>query len=70
LYRAVQGLYKNYCKLTMGVDNHLNSTSDSPKKSYEKPTLRVYGDIKKITKTHPGLNPNKDGGGGGLSKTG
>jgi hypothetical protein len=38
-------------------------------KPYQKPRLRMYGDLGELTATAPSTNPHKDGGGGALSKT-
>ena len=40
----------------------MNLTSTTPKKPYQTPTLRVYGDIKELTKAHGNLNGQLDGG--------
>jgi hypothetical protein len=34
------------------------------KKAYEKPSLRVYGDVRSITQTNPSGTAAPDGGGG------
>ena len=36
------------------------------KKQYQKPTLRVYGDIKEVTKTHGNVSGQLDGGSGSM----
>ena len=46
----------------------MNATSTTPKKPYGKPVLRVYGDIKELTKTNVGTT-HFDGGGGMHTKT-
>ena len=54
----------------LGVYSLVNSTSASPKKTYQKPTLRVYGDIREVTKTTGNsLRARADGGGGAMTKT-
>jgi hypothetical protein len=52
-----------------GAYSLVNSKSASPKKPYRKPTLRVYGDIKEITKTMGQLVASFDGGIGSMTKT-
>jgi hypothetical protein len=48
----------------------MKTISASPKKSYQKPTLRVYGDIKELTMAFGGMGPVDGGSGGGMIKTG
>ena len=42
----------------------------TPKKPYEIPTLRVYGDVKTVTATTHNPTHTSDGGTGKFSKTG
>jgi hypothetical protein len=48
----------------------VKSISASPKKPYQKPTLRVYGDIKELTKAISNVTGATDfGGSGSMIKT-
>ena len=45
------------------------SDADAGRKPYAAPTLRVYGDIHELTRSHSSIG-RKDGGGGAKRKTG
>ena len=47
-----------------GVYSLANSKPAGPKKPYQKPTLRVYGDIREVTKTANNTGGMLDGGTG------
>jgi hypothetical protein len=44
--------------------------SDAPRKPYESPRLRVYGNVAALTRTIGNMSMKADGGGGMNSKTG
>ncbi len=48
----------------------MKTISNNPKKPYVKPTLRVYGGIKDLTKTNVTTKVNDGGGGHIANKTG
>jgi hypothetical protein len=49
-----------------------NMSSDpkfAPKKPYQRPALRIHGNIEALTATVSNTSLNMDGGSGGMSKT-
>jgi hypothetical protein len=45
------------------------SSRETLKKRYQKPTLRVYGDVQTLTAAVGTISAQMDGGTGGLNKT-